>query len=235
MTFVCLRCLPAGLRPTLLALVSLLLLAAPQYAQEAKEPAPTVTFSLDFPQSIPDHYVLSVSSDGRARYESTGKLTPDSSPDDPFLFDFTISASSCRRVFDLAAKAKFFESQIDSGKRNLASTGAKVLSYTNGARSTRAAYNYSPVPAVQELTAVFQNMSTTLEFGRRLDYYHHHQKLALEEELKRMEQMASEKNLEEIQAVAPILQRIVADTSVLNVTRARAQRLLIGSGAGAAH
>jgi hypothetical protein len=58
--------------------------------------------------------------------------------------------------------------------------------------------------------------------------------LALEEELKRMEQMANEKNLEEIQAVAPILQRIVADPSVLNVTRARGQRLLKGVGTGAA-
>jgi len=64
-------------------------------------------------------------------------------------------------------------------------------------------------PAVRDLTAVFQNISTTLEFGRRLDYYYHYQKLALEEELKRMEQMVNEKSLEELQAVAPILQRIV--------------------------
>jgi hypothetical protein len=85
---------------------------------------------------------------------------------------------------------------------------------------------------VQELTALFQNISTTLEFGRRLDYYHHYQKLALEEELKRMEEMVREKSLDEVQAVAPILQQIVADQSVINVTRARARRLLAGSGAG---
>jgi uncharacterized protein (UPF0147 family) len=47
--------------------------------------------------------------------------------------------------------------------------------------------------------------------------------------LKRMEQMEKEKSLEEVQAVAPILQRIVADSAVINVTRARAQRLLNGS------
>jgi hypothetical protein len=234
MTSVLVRWFSLEIRPAFFLLVSLLLLAVPERAQEAKESAATVSFSLDFPQSIPDHYVLSVSADGRASYESTGKLTPDSSPGDPFLFDFTISPATCKRIFELAAKAKFFEGQIDSGKQNLAFTGAKVLTYTNGAHRSRAAYNYSPVPAVQELTAIFQNMSTTLEFGRRLDYYHHHQKLALEEELKRMEQMAHEKNLEEIQAVASILQPIVADPSVLNVTRARAQRLLKGVGAGAA-
>ena len=203
------------------------------FAQEAKTPG-SVRFSLDFPQSIPDHYEIAVSSEGQASYDSTGKLTPESEPGDPFHLDFSISPASTHRIFDLAAKAKYFDGKIDSGKRNLASTGAKVLSYKDATRNTRAEYNYSPIPAVQEITALFQNMSSTLEFGRRLDYYHHHQKLALEDELKRMEEMAREKDLEEIQAVAPILQRIVDDKSVLNVTRARAQRLLAGSSVRAA-
>ncbi len=215
--------------PKIIAVVLIVLsLSAAALAQEPKGQAASVTFSLDFPQSIPDHYEISVASDGQASYDSTGKLTPDSEPGDPFHLAFNVSSDTTKHIFELAAKAKFFEGQVDSGKRNLASTGAKVLSYKDGTRNTHASYNYSPIPAVQEITAIFQNMSSTLEFGRRLDYYHHHQKLALEEELKRMEQMANEKNLEEIQAVAPILQKIVADQSVLNVTRARAQRLLNG-------
>lgn len=218
------RGLPARCVVILLVLLSAFLFQVS--AQDASAPGPTVTFSLDFPQSIPDHYQISIASDGRATYDSTGKLTPDSEPGDPFHLDFKVAPETTRRVFDLAAKAKYFEGQVDSGKRNLASTGAKVLTYKDDTRNTHAAYNYSPVPAVQEITAMFQNMSSTLEFGRRLDYYHHHQKLALEEELKTMERMASEKNLEEIQAIAPILQKIVADQSVLNITRARAQRLL---------
>jgi len=211
-------------RKQVCSLIAPLFLAVMSCAQEAK-PA-TVTFSLDFPQSIPDHYALSVSSDGHATYDSTGKLTPDSEPPDPFHLDFTMSAANRARVFDLAARAKYFDGKVDSGKTNLANTGAKVLTYQDGQRNTKAAYNYSPVPAVQELTTLFQNISTTLEFSRRLDYYHHYQKLALEEELKQMEQMVKEKNLDELLAVAPILKTILADQSVMNVTRARAQRLL---------
>jgi hypothetical protein len=48
-----------------------------------------------------------------------------------------------------------------------------------------------------------------------------------------MEEMAKSKSLDEIQAVGPILQAIVADHSVLNVTRARAQRLLNGAAVAA--
>ena len=211
--------------------LSCVLFAAFTFAQDAK--TATVSFTLDFPQSIPDHYALSVSTDGHAEYNSTGKLTPDSEPPDPFHLDFTISPATRQKIFDLATKAKYFEGKVDSGKRNLASTGKKVLAYRDSQRSTQAEYNYSPVPAVQELTTLFQNISTTLEFGRRLDYYHHYQKLALEDELKRMEEMTRDKNLDEIQAVAPILQQIATDQSVINVSRARAQRLLAISGVAA--
>jgi hypothetical protein len=222
----------SAIKTVLFALILSTSLAA--FPQEAKTAPAIVGFSLDFPQSSPDHYEFSITSDGHASYDSTGKLTPESDAGDPFHTDFAISAANLRRIFDLAAKAKYFDGPIDSGKRNLASTGAKVLSYTNGDRKTHAEYNYSLIPAVQDLTAIFQNMSTTLEFGRRLEYYQRHQKLALEDELKRMEEMANEKSLQEIQAVAPILEKIVADRSVLNVSRARAQRLLTAAGAAGA-
>jgi hypothetical protein len=230
--------LPWSVRPSLFPALAFLLsglffLTSPVPAQTSSPTVATVGFSLDFPQSIPDHYALTVSSDGHATYDSTGKLTVDSDPGDPFHLDFTISPGTRERIFNLAAKAKYFEGKVDSGKRNIASTGDKTLTYKDGTRSTKAAYNYSPVPAVQELTALFQNLSTTLEFGRRLDYYYRYQKLALEEELKRMEQMVKDKSLEEVQAVAPILQRIMNDQSVINVTRARAQRLLNGGGVAA--
>ena len=160
-----------------LTLVALILSVTASLAQQS--PPATISFSLDFPQSIPDHYVITVSSDRHATYDSTGKLTPQSDPGDPFHDDFTVSADTCKKLFELAAKVKYFEGQIDSGNRKLASTGVKVLKYEEGTRKTEATYNYSPIPAVQQITAVFQNISTTLEFGRRLDFFYRHQKLAL--------------------------------------------------------
>jgi hypothetical protein len=79
---------------------------------------------------------------------------------------------------------------------------------------------------VQELTNLFQSLSTTLEFGRRLEYYHRYQKLALDDELKRMEEMAKQNSLAELSAVAPVLQQVASDPSVINPVRVRAQRLL---------
>jgi len=187
---------------------------------------PTVTFTCDFPHSEPDHYVISVAGDGSASYDSDGKLSPESAAGDPFHSDFTASPAARTRVFDLAKRAHYFEGQIDSKNKNLASTGTKTLTYRDAQKSTSATYNYSPVPSIQELTAFFQALSTTLEFGHRLDYYLRYQKLALDEELKKMEEMSNSGELEEISAMAPVLQRIVDDPAVIKVVRARAQRLL---------
>ena len=185
----------------------------------------TVAFTLDFPGSQPDHYSISVSSDDRGTYDSNSKLSDDSEGD-PFHVEFKISESSRTYVFDLAARAKYFQGELDSKKRNLASTGTKTLAFHDAQRNTQRSYNYSPIPAVQELTSFFQNLSSTLEFGHRIEYFRHYQKLALDDELKRMEETTRQGGLEELQVIAPILQKVAEDSSVINPVRARAQRLL---------
>jgi len=195
---------------------------------QAQQSAATVTFTCDFPGSEPSHYVITVSSDGHSSYVSDGKLTAESesAPDDPWRLEFIVSHTGNTRVFDLAQRAHYFEGQIDSRKKKLAFTGTKTLTYKDAQKSTQASYNYSLEPSVQELTTFFQSLSTTLEFGRRLDFYLRYQKLALDEELKRMEEMSSSGGLQEISSVASVLQKIADDPSVIKVVRARAQRLL---------
>ena len=191
----------------------------------AAEPA-TITFSLDFPDSSPEHYSIAVQSDGRARYESTGKISADSDARDDYRTDFTLSDSDRARIFELAAQAHYFSGKVDSGNKKLAFTGAKKLIYKDGQRSSSADFNYSQQPAVQQLTTLFQSLAATLEFGRRLTYFHRYQKLALDDELKRMEDQAKRGDLVELESVSPILQVIYDDTSVMNVVRARALRIM---------
>jgi hypothetical protein len=198
-------------------------------AQAQQRVLPTVSFTCDFPGSEPDHYAISVSEDGNAAYDSDSKLN-DSAASEPFHLDFTVSQASRARIFDLAKRAHYFEGELDSKKKNLASTGVKTLAYKDPQKSTRATYNYSPIPAVEDLTAFFQSLSTTLEFGHRLDYYLRYQKLALDEELKKMEEMSNSGGLVEMSVVAPVLQKIADDPAVIKVVRARAQRLVLVPG-----
>jgi hypothetical protein len=186
----------------------------------------TIAFTLDFPGSQPGHYFVQVQSDGKARYESSGRPSPGSDESDNFDYEFTISSATREKIFALSAKAGYFQKDLDSHRKNMAFTGKKTLSYKDVQRSGESTYNYSPDAAVQELTNLFQGLSATLELGHRLEYSLRYQKLALAEDLKRTEESARLSPPVEIQAIAPILQQIIADSSVMNVTRARAQRLL---------
>ena len=185
-----------------------------------------VTFSLDFPDSSPEHYSIAVQSDGHAHYESSGKISNDSDVRDNYQTDFVVSEPTRSRIFALAAQAHYFSGKIDSGNKKLAFTGTKKLVYKDDKRNSSADYNYSQQPAVQQLTVLFQSVAATMEFGRRLTYFHRYQKLALDDELKRMEDQAKLGELAELQAVNPVLQGIYEDSSVMNVVRARARRIM---------
>jgi len=186
---------------------------------------PQITFTLDFPGSEPAHYAIAVDAGGHGSYESAVK-EGEGAAEQTYQTEFEMSAGNRDRIFEWAKQAQYFAGKIDSGKHNLAFTGSKMLSYQDGQRSFTARYNYSSQEAVRQLTAFFQNMAGTLEYGRRLTYYHRYQKLALDDELKHMEAQARNNELSEIQVVAPVLREIVEDASVIKVVRARAKELM---------
>jgi hypothetical protein len=200
-------------------------LLCPGFSLRAAEPA-SVTFSLDFPNSSPEHYAISVDSDGLAQYESSGKITLESEDREDYKAQFHLSKATLARIFDLAVQAHYFSGKVDSGNKKLAFTGTKKLAYKDGQHDSSSSFNYSNQPAVGQLTNLFQSVGATLEFSRRLSYYHRYQKLALDDELKRMEDEARHGELAELQAAKPVLQEIFDDTSVMNVVRARARRLM---------
>ena len=193
----------------------------------------TITFTLDFPNSAPEHYSISVQSDGHATYESSGKISEDSDERDSYQTQFIFSDATRVRIFQLAAQAHHFSGKIDSGNKKLAFTGAKKLTYSDGNKNSSAQYNYSSQPAVQQLTTIFQSVSATLEYGRRLTFFHKYQKLALDDELKRMEEQVRSGELIELQAIKPVLQGIYDDSSIMNMDRGRALRIMdMSSAAG---
>jgi len=232
------RIYPLG-RGLAVGMVVLSAMSVPSIAQqEASGSGPstaTVTFTLDFPRSNPAHYSIAVDSTGHALYECSGTVA-EGSEEEAYQTEFRVSAGNRERIFALARQAQYFAGEVDSGKGKLAFTGTKTLGYQDGQRSNTARYNYSSLATVQQLTELFQRVGGTLDYGRRLTYYHRYQKLALDDELKRMETQARNSELSEIQGVAPVLQEIVEDTSVINVVRARAKELIeMGTNGTAGH
>jgi hypothetical protein len=204
---------------------------APTSPSQASSSTGVITFTLDFPNSDPTHYSIAVGANGHGTYDSMAKASDDSDPQ-PYHAEFTMSSANRDRIFAWARQAGYFAGKVDSGNKKLAFTGAKTLSYQEGDKSFSAQYNVSNVQPVRDMTEFFQKMECTLDYGRQLSFSYRYQKLALDDELKRMEAQAKSDELAEIQSVASILEEIAADASVINIVRARAKDLLqIGTAA----
>lgn len=187
--------------------------------------APALTFTLDFPGSDPAHYTLTIASDGHGSYESDGKLLLQSQPGNKSQINFVLSAAAKDKIFNLARQIRSSDQRKE--KHKVASTGTKTLSFDDGQNAVKITYDYSPVENVRNLTILMQHLANTLEFGRRLQYEHQYQKLALADDMKYMDDQFQQGMLLDVHAIASVLQQIIDDPSVINGARMRAQQLLL--------
>lgn len=192
----------------------------------SNSPAPIVSFDFALPGSEPPHYVIAVGPDGKASYRSDPAPDANGAAGEPYILKFTVSEPTRARILDLSNALLCFKADFEYHGGRLANMGAKTLKCTFADRESHTTFNYTTNQQVQELTTIFQNISNTLEYGRRLAYLHRYDKLGLEAELKSMEEQAKDKRLGELQAVAVDLEKVVNDIGIMNVTRRRAEHLL---------
>jgi hypothetical protein len=205
------------------------LAALAQNPNPAEHPAvPVVTFNCLWEASTPQSYTVWVRSTGTARYVSSNPVRPAENRDaDPeYSIEFTISEPNRTKVFALARQAGYFNGDFEYKKHALANTGTKTLTYADLSRNFQTTFNWSENAAIDQLARLFSGISSTVEHGRKLAYLHRYDKLGLEAELKGMESEAQSGFLAELQIIGPTLESIANDASVLNIARARAQRLL---------
>jgi hypothetical protein len=206
----------------------------------------TISFKQVWKEAQPAEFSITVHQNGQVEYTSMDKdLTPpqernapvesnaeqstqaqDAASQDAFHKQFQASDGLWQKLTDLAKQVNYFDGQFDFTKHAIAQTGQKTLRYSDSGRHTSTTYNYSENPSIQELTAVFQGISSTLEGGRKLDFDRRFDKLSLDQDLKGLEEMSNEGRLQEVQAIAPTLQRLATDRTVLHIAQQRAQRIL---------
>ncbi|HEX8924614.1 MAG TPA: hypothetical protein VF786_02420 [Terriglobales bacterium] len=213
----------------LLLLSNCLLFSQCSKQEEPAIGAPLVTFELDWRAADPQFYTISIDSSGRASYCSEPHTEQGETPGDPFLMKFTADPRDTAEIFRLAQELNYFQGKLDDLGKKVAQTGIKTLRYRDGTRHTSTDYNASTNAKLNQLTSVFQRMSSTFELTRKLQNQLRFDKLGLDNTLKSMEELQKSGQLAELQAVAPTLSRIADDASVMHVARMRARRLLASS------
>jgi hypothetical protein len=187
--------------------------------------APSITFDRLWSNFTPQSVTLTVVANGAGRYRSRNPEKTGDDVDD-FQTDFTVSPGCRDKLFRYAKEANYFDGDFTFKRHVVASTGKKTLSYSDPARHFSTTYDYSENRAIQEITNILSGISNTIEHGRKLVFLHRFDKLGLEDELKAMEDAAESHNLAEVQIIASTLKSIADDTTVLNIARQRARKLL---------
>ena len=195
-------------------------------ARESAPALPSITFERLWNDFKPQSVTMTVSANGAGKYSSRNPEKTGDDVDD-FQTEFTMSPAGRDKLFRYAKEANYFDGDFTFKKHVVASTGKKTLSYSDPTRHFSTTYDYSENKAIQGITNILSGISNTIEHGRKLKFLRRFDKLGLEEELKAMEDAAESHNLAELQIIQPTLESIVEDSTVLNIARQRAKKLLL--------
>jgi hypothetical protein len=201
-------------------------------------PAAKIVFRFENPQLQPASYSIEIREDGSGRYKSMpASPTPDttvpSGPADditsqPADREIRVGEALRSQLFAAAHSHHFFDFACEAPKSHVAFTGKKTLTYTGPNGQGSCTYNYSRDDQLNRITDELEAVAFTLEEGQRLALQQQHSPLALDAELETLEEASKGGRALEIGNIAPQLQSIVNDESVMQRARKRAKGLLDG-------
>jgi hypothetical protein len=199
--------------PCRIALLLLVALPVLVRAQGERAPQPAISFTKEFPGSQPDYYSVTLRENGEAEF----RMAPAEKP-----VVFQVSAASTEEMFSLARKLSLFQGiTIESG-RKVAQMGKKTLAYENGSERSAASFNHTENPDALALTSLFERLSNTQLHRDRLEYLLRFDRLGIVKELLQLEMDFDQGRLLEAALLIPVLEKIQANRSLVNVAHARA-------------
>ena len=186
---------------------------------------PTVIFSSVLWNANPASYSIAVDATGAATYQSTQDSVERSGV--PYTIEFQTTDATRRIIFNITRELNLFNGDFPISLGSPEVAPVRTLAYHDITFDNHITYRDSTDSQIQELTSVFEEISATFEFARRLGYLHQHDKERLEPELTRMQASAERHMLRELQAVTPALKSIALDNSLSESVRKQAQAILV--------
>jgi hypothetical protein len=213
--------------PTLIGTILLAVVCSaqsPQLHTSSGSKFPTVIFTSVLWTVDPSYYSLAIDSTGTATYQSA----PDSIEHTgvPYTIEFQVSDRTRRTAFNVTRELDFFREPAGEALTSAQNSSVRTLAYHDSQLHTQVTYSASPDSEIEELTAIFEGISETLEFGRRLAYFHGHDRSALAGELDRLQASADRRTLREFPVIAPVLRSIAGDNRLASASREKAGALL---------
>jgi hypothetical protein len=185
---------------------------------------PTVIFSSVRWNADPSYYSIAIDSSGTATYQSAPKGMEASGV--AYTIEFQVSDRTRRIAFNLAQRLDYFGGGFGESQSAPDKDKVHTLAYRFEGVNNQFTYTTSSDPDIEELTSVFEELSQTFEYGRKLSDLEFHDRRAIESQLQSMQQKAERHALRDLPALVPILRELASDTSLDAAVRRQAASLI---------
>lgn len=196
----------------------------PQLRTRTGSRFPTVVFTSAFWKADPSYYSIAIDATGTATYQSVPSQVTGTGA--PYTIEFRVSDRTRRMTFNIAQQAGYFSEPTSGTISSPDNAPVRTLTYGGLQFHNQFTYTTAPNGDIDELTSLFEEISETLEFGRRLGYFYLHDRGNLDRELDLMQKSSAARRLREIDAINPVLKRIASDNGLEVGTRHKAEELL---------
>jgi hypothetical protein len=140
----------------------------------------------------------------------------------PYTIKFVSAEPFRSRVFRIVQQLNYLDLPSSNRPLSAARQSVKTLSFREGNTHHQIIFRASKNSRVRQLAIMFEDLSRTLELGRRLADLYEHRSPRLASELADLQSLHAEKNAPGIQAVIPTLKDIAGDAGLAPQVRARA-------------
>ena len=177
-----------------------------------------VTFTKEFPGSVPPFYSVTVRENGEAVYKTE--------PEDEQPIEFQLPADVASEIFTLAGKLGESPERTLESKRRVANMGKKTVELLEGGEQFATSFNHTEVPEALELLGLFERISATQQHAIRLEYLARFDRLGVVKALLQLEIDLDNGRLIGAEQLVPMLERIRTDRAIAQIAQGRAVQIL---------
>jgi len=200
------------------ALLSLAaVLISPAFLRSAD--GPTITYRRIFKGSNPEFIEIKVGENGAASYDIR-QLAEDPDPQ-PFQVGDAIRS----KIFELAGELHNFTGVDLDVHRRIADLGEKSFRYEKGAEVHETHYNYTLNRSAMQLALIFEGLFQQQRDLTLLEQRLKYDRLGVNDALHQFQDDLGQRTLPEPERLLPVLDRVAADSRVVEVARQLARAL----------
>jgi hypothetical protein len=179
----------------------------------------TITYRRVFKGSNPEFIEIKIGDGGSAIYDIR-QLSEDPDPQ-----PFEVGDAVRTRIFELAGELHNFEGLDLDVHRRIADLGEKTLRYEKGGEVHETRYNYTLNRSAQQLALIFEGLFQQQRDFTLLEQRLKYDRLGVNDALHQFEDDLGQRTLPEPERLLPVLDRIAADSRVVEVARQLARAL----------